>query len=124
MRGLFTKKSLTIEAGQAVSGVSKHAHTLRIASGRVWITVEGISHDYWLTTGDTLTVIPGRLVVIEADRTASRIDIPPPKYQAVLIGLGARLGNAMQRLMSSKTVAITLERCMVPPAPAQCKNCG
>lgn len=75
MRSLFTKNSLTIRPGEAVSGTAGRIRTLRVLQGRVWITVEGIPHDYWLSAGDTFTTIPGRLTVVEADRLESRIEL-------------------------------------------------
>jgi hypothetical protein len=93
MRGLFTNGSLTIGAGQAVSGIARKPQTLRVVSGRVWLTLEGIPHDYWLHTGDTFEVTPGRLVVIEADTHDSRLVIPTPTPTArsilasLLVGL-------------------------------------
>lgn len=74
MRNLFANESFTIEAGHAVSGIAQNPRILRILSGRVWITVEGISQDYWLAAGDMLTVAPGRLVVVEADKLTSHVD--------------------------------------------------
>lgn len=77
MRNIFTKQLLTLQPGQVISGVAGRIQTLRVLQGRVWITVEGISHDYWLSAGDTFTAIPGRWTVIEADRVDSRIDFVP-----------------------------------------------
>ena len=70
MRSLFTNDTLTLPAGQAVSGTAHRARTMRILRGRVWITVEGVPHDYFLHAGDIFTAIPGRLIVVEADRDA------------------------------------------------------
>lgn len=81
MRGLFTNETFSLASGQAVSGTASRAQTLRIQRGRVWITVEGIKHDYFLHAGDTFTAIPGRLVVVEADQEAS-IDLPRPSARA------------------------------------------
>jgi hypothetical protein len=74
MRQLFTNKTLTLASGQAISGIANAPRTVRIMSGRVWITMEGVSHDYWLHAGDELTLIPGALTVMEADRADSRIE--------------------------------------------------
>lgn len=87
MRGLFTNGSLTIGAGKAVSGITRKPQMLRVVSGRVWLTLEGIPHDYWLYTGDTFEVMPGRLVVIEADTHVSRLVIPTPTPKSILAGL-------------------------------------
>lgn len=102
MRGLFTNKSVNIQAGQAVSGISNAPQTMRIMSGRVWITVEGVKLDYWLKAGDTFAVIPGRLVVVEADHTPSRVDLMPNRHQSSLAGIGTQVKNLTQRLLHGK----------------------
>lgn len=91
MRGLFTNGSLTIGAGQAVSGIARKPQALRVVSGRVWLTLEGVPHDYWLHAGDTFEVMPGRLVVIEADAHDSRLVIPTPTAKSRLASLLAGL---------------------------------
>lgn len=84
MRGLFTSPSVTIPAGQIVAGVASRTETLRVRTGRVWITVEGIPHDYWLFAGDSFKVIPGRKVVVEAHEADSRIDtVPAAEWSAM-----------------------------------------
>ena len=97
MRGLFTNGSLTIGAGKAVSGIARKPQTLRVVSGRVWLTLEGIPHDYWLHAGDTFEVTPGRLVVIEADTHDSRLVIPTPTAKGILAGLLAGLRPSAPR---------------------------
>jgi hypothetical protein len=87
MRELFTTKSLTIPSGHAVSGIAKEAQTVRILCGRVWITVEGVSHDYWLFAGDTFTLTPGALTVIESDGAASRLAMASAGSRSVLLSL-------------------------------------
>ncbi len=107
MRGLFTNNSLNIQAGQAVSGIADHARTLRICSGCVWITVEGISQDYWLSAGDTFAVTPGRLIVVQAYRIASRVDITPDTQQSAARKLGARLSKVLAVLQTPKAGILT-----------------
>lgn len=77
MGELFTKNSHVISHGQILTGVASQAKTVHVASGLAWITIEGMPDDYWLHPGDDLSILPGRLVVIEAERGASRIDIRP-----------------------------------------------
>jgi hypothetical protein len=91
MRELFTSESLTIPSGHAVSGIAKEAQTVRIVSGRVWITVEGISHDYWLFAGDTFELTPGVLTVMEADRAASKIEVAAAGNGSALLKLRTQL---------------------------------
>jgi hypothetical protein len=76
MRKLFTKSSLCVAAGATVSGVSTEVETLHVTNGRVWITVEGERDDYWLQAGESITVDAGRLIVIEADKVDSRVNLP------------------------------------------------
>jgi hypothetical protein len=77
MKILFTNASHIVSAGQVIAGIAQQAQTLRIACGRVWLTVEGTLQDYWLSAGESVVVEPGRLVVIEADRMQSCIEIAP-----------------------------------------------
>ena len=76
MRNLLASRSNIIAAGQAISGVADREQTLHVTCGRVWITIEGDSQDYWLCAGESLQIAPSRLVVIEADRVDSRVDLP------------------------------------------------
>lgn len=109
MTKLFANGCFGIDAGQAVSGTAAQARSLRIASGRVWITIEGEQDDYWLGAGDSLTIPAKRLVVIEADKMASRIDFGAARQPAGAVGavgvvrLGAQLGRLAQRLMAGKS---------------------
>lgn len=66
MRGLFTNDSIRLCAGEVASGISARARTLRVHGGNAWITIEGDSHDFWLSAGESLVVKAGRLVVVEA----------------------------------------------------------
>jgi hypothetical protein len=94
MRIELTNQLFTIPAGQAFSAIAKRPQTLRIDNGKVWITVEGSRDDYWLSSGERLTLEPGRMVVIEADQADSQIAI-----QAVTgRQLGARLATLARRI--------------------------
>lgn len=109
MRDLFTIDSHSISAGHAVSGIANHARTLRVLRGRVWITVEGIPHDYFLHAGDTFTAIPGRLVVVEADQDAG-IDMLCDIACRTSGSLGNRIAGFMARFASGGTVKTSLTR--------------
>jgi len=109
MRGLFTNRTLTIPAGQAVSGVAAQAETLRIHHGRAWITVEGINHDYFLYAGDTFTAVPGRLTVIEADQE-TRVELRRPNAGRILKGVGQRIASALQGMSQHAVVRTSLKR--------------
>ena len=73
MRILFTNSTLNIKDGMTVSGVSNRRENLSVLRGKLWLTVEGSADDYWLAAGDTFTVEPDKLVVIEAFRGDGQI---------------------------------------------------
>lgn len=109
MRGLFTNNTLSVPAGQAVSGVADGAQTLRVLRGRVWLTVEGIAHDYFLHAGDTFTAIPGRMIVVEADQDAS-IDMLRPSAGNAVRGIGNLMAGLAARFAPAGTVKASLKR--------------
>ena len=74
MRNLFAKDVLALESGRAISGIAPRERTLRVISGRVWLTIEGALEDHWLEAGDAVTLTPHRLIVLEADGSDSRIE--------------------------------------------------
>lgn len=94
----FAKESYTIPAGKAVSGKVDSPQAILIASGRVWLTVEGVEADHWLQAGESFTLPADRLIVIEADKQASLIEMATgkvaihaaqlPKRHASNIGAG------------------------------------
>ncbi|HEX7644146.1 MAG TPA: DUF2917 domain-containing protein [Burkholderiaceae bacterium] len=73
MRILFTNSTLNIKDGMTVSGVSNRREILSVLRGKLWLTVEGSTDDYWLDAGDNFTVEPDKLVVIEAFRGDGQI---------------------------------------------------
>lgn len=118
MRELFTKQMLTIEPGQAVSGVAKQEQSVRIVSGRAWVTVEGISHDYWLFTGDTLQVAPGLMTVIEADTSGGAVNAVIGCKRSALRELASQLTLAVRRFIRSGKRGTVLQR------SGELKHCG
>jgi hypothetical protein len=122
MRELFTSRSLTIPSGHAVSGTAKEAQTLRVKSGRVWITVEGVSHDYWLFAGDAFTLTPGVLTVMEADGAAGRVELESVRKAPGLFRLVAQLRHLAlvgQRYIGNRNAAAALSK-----GPAgSCETC-
>lgn len=114
MRGLFTKQSLALEAGQTASGVAGKAQTLRILRGRVWITVAGVSHDYWLSAGESFPAIPGSLIVVEADRDGSRVDVMSTRKPAKWQQFGTRVRTVAQRLVHGKASHTGSQPCVRP----------
>jgi hypothetical protein len=75
MQTLFEKQSHNLSGGSALSGVTDDEMILRVVSGRVWVTFEGQPEDHWLHAGRSLTLLPGRMVVVESDPGNSRITL-------------------------------------------------
>jgi len=75
MKCIFANDALVLLPRELVSVMVDKACALRVDCGLVWVTVEGQSHDHWLAAGDTLALVPGRHIVIEADAAFSRIDV-------------------------------------------------
>ncbi|TFW03510.1 DUF2917 domain-containing protein [Oxalobacteraceae bacterium OM1] len=98
MRSLFTNRALTVEPGQAVSGIAERTRTFRVVEGDVWVTVEGIDQDYWLSAGDAFVAQPGRLVVVESNGAASRIAAEPATSRWAILAreLGRELLAALR----------------------------
>lgn len=117
MRGIFTKQSVTMEAGEAVSGIAGRAQKLHILRGRVWLTVEGVSHDYWLSAGARFPVIPGRLIVLEADQAGSQVNVMTDRNHSALTEIRQYVSRLMQRL-SFRAPKAGLQQC----ALAQCQQ--
>jgi hypothetical protein len=75
---------------------------LQIVNGSAWITIEGEPDDYWLSSGDTLELRPGRLVVVEADHGDVALDLGPAASE----GLLAMAAGAAQRAWRSLQLAV------------------
>lgn len=83
---------------------------LQVRHGRVWVTQEGRIEDFWLEQGASMVLLPGALVVIEAD-LACGLRIEPVLLQtarawlglcaAGLRGLAATLGGDLRRHASA-----------------------
>lgn len=67
---------------QIRAGRLAHVSTLQVSQGRVWVTQEGRADDFWLKEGESMVLLPGNLVVVEADRQ-SAIRIEPVLLQTV-----------------------------------------
>ncbi len=71
----FTKKRLHLQSGAVASLRIRRPACLRVTTGRVWVTIEGGRTDYWLAAGQSL-VLPGQgLVVVEAVKQASQVQL-------------------------------------------------
>jgi hypothetical protein len=66
MRKTFMTSQFLLTPGLASAGRLTCAHTIKVSTGLVWITVEGKREDFWLRGGESLTIGPCRLMVMEA----------------------------------------------------------
>jgi hypothetical protein len=124
MRELFTTQELNIPAGQAVSGIARKGQSLRVVSGRVWVTVESVSHDYWLYPGDKLTLAPGLLTVIEADQSCSKVELAREHGGSALPGFISQLQHFARHLAGGKNINPALPQAALAPCKQQMKNCA
>jgi len=78
---------------------------LRVHSGRVWVTQEGLAEDFWLAAGDDLIALPGCLIVLEATHD-SEVRMTPlsvamlarrPSWPALLAGIWRHWWRKPQR---------------------------
>jgi hypothetical protein len=78
-----------LEAGQAVKLRAKKLSVLRIAHGRVWVTLSDIgpysrvlAGDHFLSRGESITLLPGQELVMEAfgrgEKTSAQFSWGPP----------------------------------------------
>ncbi|WP_019142159.1 DUF2917 domain-containing protein [Noviherbaspirillum massiliense] len=102
MTDLFTKQAITIEPGEAVSGIAREPRILHVRSGRVWLTVNGNSGDFWLHAGDSFAIPPSRLTVIEADQGASRMDLIAAGRPSFLRELGMQVVQRVRHLAGTR----------------------
>lgn len=97
---------LSMQRCQVRAGRVPQVCVMRLQHGRVWVTQEGRAEDYWLEPGASMVLLPGALVVIEADHL-SALRIEPVALQtarawlrlcgAGLRGLGAALCGSVRR---------------------------
>jgi hypothetical protein len=101
---------LTLQRCQVRAGRVAQVCELKVRHGRVWVTQEGRAEDFWLEPGAGMVLLPGALVVIEAENLAS-LRIEPVALQtarawlrlcgAGLRGLAAAVGGGAQRRASA-----------------------
>lgn len=86
MQNISAEELLPLAPCQLVSIRLEENRTIRVVSGRVWITIETDVNDYWLFVGETLALPRGRHIVIEADSGHSCIDFLPQWVSPVALG--------------------------------------
>lgn len=67
----------TLAPGQLVSIELEQALSLEVMSGRVWLTIEADSNDYWLSAEQGMDLPQDRHIVLEAGVDGCGFDIRP-----------------------------------------------
>ncbi len=77
MQTIADEDTLSIAPYQLISVRLEQEQMIRVASGRVWITIESDANDYWLAAGQTMVLPRDRHIVIEAGAEHGCIDMLP-----------------------------------------------
>jgi quercetin dioxygenase-like cupin family protein len=56
----------SLPQGQVWSLHTQHAQTLQVLAGRIWLTMDACSEDFFMRQSDQLSLPAGRHVVVEA----------------------------------------------------------
>jgi hypothetical protein len=64
-----------LDSGVCVAHRNPTASRITVASGTLWLTLEGDAADYWLQTGDSLTIAPRQRLWLSAETDAARFGI-------------------------------------------------
>ena len=105
-----------LTAGQAITLHAKALSVLRIAHGRVWVTVTDVgphscygrvmAGDHFLSRGDSLTLLPGQELVMEpfgrGEKTSAQFSWGPPGAAAAVMPATATAnwrGGVLQPLL-------------------------
>ena len=108
-----------LTAGQAIKLRAKALSVLRIAHGRVWVTVtevgpysRGTAGDHFLSRGDSLTLLPGQELVMEpfgrGEKTSAQFSWGPPGAVAAVMPATATAnwrGGVLQPLLDLRQAA-------------------
>lgn len=83
MPHLFAQPLSRIRVGEIRSGKSARRSTLRLVKGSAWVTIEGETGDYWISTGQSVALQPGRLVVVEATGEGATLMVDARQSSAI-----------------------------------------
>lgn len=119
MQNTFTRGQLLMRAGEVRSWQVTRPVCLQIRSGRVWVTIEGGSTDYWLSGGQSLDLPGAGLVVIESVNGASKLQVGLCRRHWL-----RRLGRLGQALLAPALSLVTRRNSAATPAnsPQSCSR--
>ena len=121
-----SEASQRLVAGQAVKLRARALSVLRIAHGRVWVTVTDVgpysrvmAGDHFLSRGDSLTLLAGQELVLEpfgrGEMTSARFSWGPPGAAATVMQVAPAAhwrGGVMQPLLDLRHAAGLAVRAM------------
>lgn len=97
MKKLFMKDAHTFSSGQVLAGIAHRPCTLRVITGRVWVTSEGDSADHWLVAGQRLPLDADHLIVVEADAAICQVEIACVNNRGILTAVLRRVGSSLRQ---------------------------
>lgn len=106
MQNFFNNKPLQLAQGEVVALRINGGIKLKVMCGRVWVTLQGDSADYWLCDGQQIDIPGYGILVVEAASGACQVqvDLQRPQRQ-----WRQHLVTAIQRVTSVHTmVAVPL----------------
>ncbi|MBB3214538.1 hypothetical protein FHW67_003856 [Herbaspirillum sp. Sphag1AN] len=101
MQNIFNNKHVQLAQGEVVALRIKGGIKLKVMRGRVWVTLQGDSADYWLCDGQQIDIPGYGILVVEAacGTCQVQVDLPRPQRQ-----WRQQLVNAIQRVASVHTM--------------------
>lgn len=79
MQNIFNNKPLPLAEGEVVALRIKGGIKLKVMAGRVWVTLQGDSADYWLCGGQQIDIPGYGILVIEAACGNSQVQVTLPQ---------------------------------------------
>ena len=82
MQNIFNNKPVQLAQGEVVALRIKGRVKLKVMTGRVWVTLQGDSADYWLCGGQQIDIPGYGILVIEAACGSSQVVMELPRQCA------------------------------------------
>ena len=79
MQNIFNNKPVQLAQGEVVALRIKGRVKLKVMTGRVWVTLQGDSADYWLCGGQQIDIPGYGILVIEAACGSSQVVMELPR---------------------------------------------
>jgi len=100
MQNIFINKTIALQSGQVATLHIDGPIHVQVASGRVWVTMEGCLDDYWLDAGQQADIAGYGMLVMEAADGSTQLQVGLPSQhwlQRMKLGINALLRLAGRR---------------------------